>query len=324
MTPFLARVLVPMAIEQAFPHLRFDRTLIRRLVPGLVAGILLRPRRRLHPLPRTHIPRPTHHHPIPAATILFVIPQRSGGICFFSCPTLHRTLRPHIRHKHQPLRIRRPHRPIRPARDLRALHQHRRANRPVELIPSRHVDLPADGHRHPPPIRREPPKRLPIAKRHLLLFLFVILSGGWRTRASRSRRTRGCIQRHHPQMVHLRVLLQRHIRHREQHPLPARRNLRIAHPLPSHHVRKRHRPLGLFSPQRPWFVIPQRSGGICFCPRLPSRHTHTQPGPSQTTHYNRNTAKPKSLHRASLNPLGRASQPPFHGEGLHPILGFCV
>src|ERR1022692_3467418 len=95
-------------------------------------------------------------------------------------------------------------------------------------------------------------------------------------------------------MVHLRVLLQRHIRRREQPPSPARRNLRIAHPLHRHHVRKRHRPLGLPLSRVPHVSI-LRHG---FLRHRNLRHFHA----NQTTHHNRNASRPESLHRASLNP----------------------
>src|ERR1035437_1834167 len=258
MAPLHARVVVPMPIQQRVPNLSLHRTLRRRLILSLIASLFLRPRRSLRP----------NQSVIP---LLFVIPVGNLLLPLLllvlrRLSTLDRTLRINAADKHHPLRIRRPDPPIR-LRTHRRQRTPRRPHRPLRLIPRSQPKLRPSPHirriKHPLPIRREPPIRLPIPKRHLPFFLLVIPQPALfvipqRTLFVIPQRSGGiCFcaattpQRHHPKMIHLRVLLQRHIHHREHHPLTTSRDLRIAHPLHRHQIRKRHRPL--------LFVIPQRS-----------------------------------------------------------------
>ena len=158
-----------MPIKQLIPNLRLHRTSRRSLILRLIAGIFLRPR--LWLCPRNHTP--TTIVILTPSTIVILSGAKNPLICtcpcgcFCSIPTLHRALGIHIRHKHQPLRIRRPDRPIRSARHTR--HLYRRANLARRLIPRCHVYLVLRGHRDPHTIRREPPIRLPTPIRHLSL-----------------------------------------------------------------------------------------------------------------------------------------------------------
>ncbi len=91
-------------------------------------------------------------------------------------------------------------------------------------------------------------------------------------------------------MRSLRIRRQIHIHHRKHHPLPARRNLRIAHPLHPLQIRKRHRPLPRSRPG-------SSPSPPTACPNA------TPPKTSRTT-------KPsKYLHRASLLPPPPTTDP---------------
>jgi hypothetical protein len=184
---------------------------------------------------------------------LRLIPPRSRSLA----------LRIHIRHKQKVQRVRSPDRTIRLR--LQRRHSPPRPHRPRILKPLRNKNLPhptviRSRIHHPLPIRRKPPTRLPTPRSHLPL--------------------RTTTQRNRPQMIHLRILLQRHIRNRKQHPLPTRRKLRIHHTLHRHQILKRHRSLaGIRLPRI----------------RLPhSRRNHPRHQPNR---HNR-----PSSHRASLRP----------------------
>ncbi len=289
MAPLQPRVLVPVPIKQRIPNLPLHRTLLRSLILGLVASILLRPRSRLHSGP-LNSGCPIHRGSI-----------AMGGSRHRSRSRLHAALWIDLRRKQKVPRVRRPDRPIRISTHRRQRPPH--SNRAGRLIPGRNRD-PAHrivlGRRarvrHKLPIRREPPKALSRVERHLpfaTVFLFVIpqRSGGI------CFCTDTTPQRHHPQMVHLVVLLQRHVRHREHHPLATRRDLWIAHPLHRHQIRKRHRSLGRDR---------LRSLRCRLAARLPSTLSQPRhhPGPRQ---YNPN--RTHLLHRASLHPTAALSHP---------------
>jgi hypothetical protein len=100
-------------------------------------------------------------------------------------------------------------------------------------------------------------------------------------------------------MVRLRILLEVHVGHAEQHPPAARRDLRIAHPLYRHQVRKGH-----------WALAGSSRSTGCGCPtqallgwvclRTCNRTA------SHPNHHCRQTNRSHPLHRVSLNPRRRS------------------
>ncbi len=94
------------------------------------------------------------------------------------------------------------------------------------------------------PIRREPPPTLALLpERNLLAPPGSARVPHTLPEPSRSLGPHLRPQWHHPQMRGLRIRRQVHIHRREHHPLPARRDLRIAHPLHPLQIFKRHRSL---------------------------------------------------------------------------------
>ncbi len=180
-------------------------------------------------------------------------------------------LRIHPRHKQNPLRVRRPDRSI----GLRAHigQTARRSQCSLRLIPGGQIDLRRCSailreKQHLFPIRRKPAARLPLLpERYLPLPGVLTAPGKW----------------HHPEMIHLRVLLEIDVRHREHHPPAARRDLRIAHPLHPLQVGEGYRVLSR-NASRDWSLSP------CRRPR-PSQHGSQQTRPNRWMR-----------HRASLPP----------------------
>jgi hypothetical protein len=134
---------------------------------------------------------------------LFVIPQRSGGIRFSTARTPHLTLF------------------VIPQRSGGIRFSATRTPNPtLFVIPQRSGGICFSATRTP----------------HLTLFVIPQRSGGICFSTATTR------HRHHPEMIHPRVLRQVHLRHRKHHPLARRRDLRIAHPLHLLQIRKGHRP----------------------------------------------------------------------------------